>query len=71
MAFLINAGMMYQQFQTVRDEQKANAVMVGIIKENQINNLADVRYIKRELESLHHRIVMIERNYPDRSDKRR
>ena len=46
---LFNTGMVYEQFQQIRAEQKANAALVAMIRDNQINELASTGQIKTEL----------------------
>ncbi len=58
---LVNTGMMYQQFQTLKEERSKDAAMLVVIRENQIGGLADVRQIKSELVDHNNRIVVIER----------
>lgn len=59
---LFNTGMMYQQFQQIKDEQKGSAALVSMIRENQINELASIGNIKIEQSQQAGRI--------DRVDKR-
>lgn len=67
---LLHTGMMYQQFQQMRDDQKANASLVALIRENQINGLASIATIKTELDRHDERIVVIERLIISKQDRR-
>jgi hypothetical protein len=59
-AILINTGMMYQQFQSMRDEQKSIAATVLMMRENQIGGLADIGHLKRLVDGHDIRIGIIE-----------
>lgn len=65
---LLHTGVMYQQFQQMREDAKANSAMVAMIRENQINGLAaigtirsDVATIRSDVMRQDERIVVIER----------
>ena len=66
---VLHTGMMYQQFQQMREDQKSNAALVALIRENQINGLAAIATIKSELARQDERIVVIERLIISRGQK--
>lgn len=45
---LFNTGMMYQQFQQIKEEQRMSALLVSTIRENQIIEIASLSSIKTE-----------------------
>lgn len=66
---LFNTGMVYQQFQQIKDEQKLSGALVTMIRENQINEQASVSNIKIEqmlqggrVERIDKRLLVIEGN---------
>lgn len=66
---LFNFGMVYQQMQQVSTTVKENAALLTIVRENQINGLANLSSLKTEqtlqtvkIESLDKRITVIERH---------
>jgi hypothetical protein len=65
---LINAGIMYSQFQVVikaqaesKDELKAQASRLGEFREKQIGGLADIQVLKSNVQNLDARVLVIER----------
>lgn len=66
---LFNTGMVYQQFQQIKDEQKLSGALVAMIRENQINEQASVSNLKVEqllqggrVERMDKRLLVIEGN---------
>ena len=66
---LFNTGMVYEQFQQIRAEQKASAALVSIIRDNQINELAATTQVKTEvgmqaarIERIDKRLLAVENN---------
>lgn len=64
---LLNTGVMYQQFQQLKADQKTQSVMVSLIRENQINDLANIGNVKNEqflqsarLERVDKRLLVVE-----------
>lgn len=65
---LLNMGMTYQQFQQVKEDQKAIAVLVSTMRENQLTGLEKMVQIKNDqanfgvrLEGFDNRLNSIER----------
>lgn len=66
----LHTGMMYQQFQQLREDQKANAAMVATMRENQINGLAAIATLRSDVDRHDERIVIIERLVLSKPDRR-
>ena len=66
---LFNTGMVYQQFQQIKDEQKLSGALVAMVRENQITEQASVSNLKVEqllqggrVERMDKRLLVIEGN---------
>ena len=73
---LFNTGMMYQQFQQIQNEQKANSALVSMMRENQINELATTGQIKIEMglqsgriDRMDRRLLVVEGNLMTRGGR--
>lgn len=67
---LLHTGMMYQQFQQLRADQEKNSSLVAVMRENQINGLAAIRTLQSEVQRHDERIVVIERLFITKPDRR-
>lgn len=73
---LLNSGMMYQQFQQLKDDIKVNANQISMVRENQINELAANGQIKAEvsmqagrIDRIDKRLLTVESNLMTRGGK--
>ena len=58
---LINTGVMYQQFQTLREDQVKTTTLITYIRENQIRGLTDLANIQTFVQNHEQRIAVIEK----------
>lgn len=68
-AGLVNTGIMYQQFQTLKEETTKNSALTAFIRENQIKGLADLANLKVVTENHETRLGTVERFIIDRAKK--
>lgn len=64
-AGLLHTGMMYQQFQTLREDSIKVAAMVIIIRENQVKGLSDISHLVQEVNAHDARIGVLEKSVMD------
>lgn len=64
-AGLLHTGVMYQQFQTLREDSIKVAAMVIVLRENQVRNMNDVSHIVQEVTSHDARLTVLEKSVLD------
>lgn len=60
LAGLINLGIMYQQFQQLREDTSKTTLLVGLIRENQIKDTAAIANLKSDVTSLDGRLARLD-----------
>ena len=58
---LINGGILFQQFTTMKEGNIRSDIMIALIRENQIKGLAEVANLKVDVQNHENRIVVIEK----------
>jgi hypothetical protein len=60
-SLVLNAGMLYQQFTTMKEGITKSDILIALMRENQIKGLAEIVNLKTDVQNHENRIVVIEK----------